>query len=191
MQNVAELLRLIHNVIRIGTISSVDHEGARCRVKVGELETNGLRWIATRAGTTLDWDPPTVGEQVVLLSPGGDLSAGVILTGLFQQAHAAPAAEAALWKRVFPDGAEIQYDHESHVADITLPGGAVLNLASDGGVNITGDVAINGNLDVTGNAHADGNVSDAVRSMVADRDIYNQHKHPETGGETEATQQQQ
>ena len=36
-----------------------------------------------RAGADREWDPPTIGEQVVLLSPSGNLAQGVVLTGLF------------------------------------------------------------------------------------------------------------
>jgi phage baseplate assembly protein V len=185
MQNVAEILRLINNLVRLGKIAEVDAQAARCRVSIGEIKTNWLRWVSARAGTTRDWDPPTVGEQVVVLAPGGDLGAAVVLTGVYQQAHSAPASEQTLWKRVFPDGAEIQYNHDSHTADITLPAGAILNLVSDGGVNITGDVSIKGNL------AANGNVSDSVRSMADDRAIYNQHDHNETGSKTKTPNQAQ
>ena len=57
--NLVELLRLIHNLIRLGTIAEVDHARARVRVQSGELLTNWLPWIEARAGTTRDWDPPT------------------------------------------------------------------------------------------------------------------------------------
>jgi phage gp45-like len=55
----------------------------------------------------------------------------------------------------------------------------------------TGGVSVEGNLTVTGDIHATGNVSDGVRSMEADRDIYNIHRHPETGSTTNVPNQQQ
>lgn len=97
MNNVAELLRLIHNLIRTGTIAEVDHAAARVRVKSGALLTDWLPWIESRAGTSRSWNPPTVGEQVMLFSPGGDPAAGLVLTGLFSNAHPTPANSADLW----------------------------------------------------------------------------------------------
>ena len=99
--NIPELLRLLHNLIRLGTIAEVDHRAARVRVKTGELLTDWLPWLEGRAGTTRDWDPPTKGEQVILFSPGGDPANGVVLCGLCSNAHPAPAEVATLWRRIF------------------------------------------------------------------------------------------
>src|SRR5690554_6174321 len=112
--DLVELLRLIHNLIRLGTIAEVDHSRARVRVQSGTLLTNWLPWIEARAGTTRTWSPPTVGEQVVVLSPGGDPAAGIVLTGLYQQAHPAPSHNANVIGRWLPDGTRVEYDHNSH-----------------------------------------------------------------------------
>lgn len=39
-------------------------------------------------------------------------------------------------------------------------------------------------VECTGDFHADGEVSDGVRALSADREIYNDHDHPETGSTT-------
>lgn len=114
MHSTAEILRLIHNLIRFGTIAEVDHAAARVRVTSGELLTAWLPWIESRAGTTRSWCPPTVGEQVIVLSPGGDLAAAVVLTGLFRAQHPAPSHSPDLFHAVFPDDASIEYDHAKH-----------------------------------------------------------------------------
>lgn len=191
MNTIPELLRLIHNLIRLGTISEIDHgelgvRPPRVRVKSGDLLTGWLPWIVVRAGTTADWDPPTVGEQVLVLSPGGDTACGIALSALYRTEHAAPSDNPDLFVRTFPDGARIQYDHKNHVADITLPPSATLNVVSDGGMNITGNVTITGSL------YATEEVSDGVRSMAADRAIFNSHNHPgDSGGTTGNPNQQQ
>lgn len=41
-----ELLRLIENVVRAGTVMAVDHGAHLCRVRSGGLETNWLLWFA-------------------------------------------------------------------------------------------------------------------------------------------------
>ncbi|MEQ5834225.1 phage baseplate assembly protein V [Marinobacter sp. NFXS9] len=138
MNTLAEAFRLINNLIRIGTIAEVDHDRARARVQAGDNLTGWQRWITLRAGTTVDWDPPTEGEQVVLISPSGDLAQAIIITGLFRQN--APSSSPDEHKRVYPDGSEITYDHVKKQL--------VANLVGKVNVNITGDATVN----VGGNA---------------------------------------
>lgn len=45
-----EIIRLITNLIRNGTLTEVDREKWLCRLKVGELETNWIDWLTLRAG---------------------------------------------------------------------------------------------------------------------------------------------
>lgn len=45
-----EIMRLITNLIRTGTVTEVDQENWLCRVKVGELEVNWINWLTLRAG---------------------------------------------------------------------------------------------------------------------------------------------
>lgn len=106
-----ELARLLHNLIRIGTVIDVDHSVAAVRVSTGELETDWLPWLETRAGQTTVWDPPTSGEQVVLLSPGGETAAGFVLRGIHSDLHPAPSYDKNKTVRVFPDKALLEYDH--------------------------------------------------------------------------------
>lgn len=48
-----EIMRLITNLIRTGTVTEVDRKNWLCRVKVGELETNWINWLTLRAGGAL------------------------------------------------------------------------------------------------------------------------------------------
>jgi len=114
-----ELSRQIANVIRLGTVVEVYHAIARCRVQSGGVLTTWLPWFSTRAGTTRDWDPPTVGEQVMLFAPSGELAAAVVLTGIYSGANAAPDISPTLHRRIYPDGAIIDYDHASHHLDVS------------------------------------------------------------------------
>jgi len=72
-EQLTEIMRLITNLIRTGTVSEVDPVNWLCRVKTGDIETNWINWLTTRAGSTRAWWKPTVGKQVVLLSLGGNL----------------------------------------------------------------------------------------------------------------------
>ena len=68
-----EIMRLITNLIRTGVVTEVDRENWLCRVKTGDLETNWINWLTLRAGKSRTWWKPSVGEQVVLFSLGGNL----------------------------------------------------------------------------------------------------------------------
>lgn len=151
MNNAAELLRLIENLIRLGAIAEVDHEHARVRVKSGQLLTGWLPWASGRAGQTRDWDPPTVGEQVIVLSPGGDTANGVAVTGLFQSAHPAPSNKPELIGRWYPDGTHVEYDHENHRLLIQCVGD--IHLEVDG--NLTAEVGGDMKANVAGVATVD------------------------------------
>lgn len=180
--NIAELLRLIHNLIRLGTIDQVDHETARVRVRSGGNLTGWLRWLSFRAGTTRDWDPPTVGEQVIIFSPGGDLSAGIVLTGLNSNAHAAPSTDPDVWLREFPDGAVVEYNHETHALKLTLPGESTMEVISKL-TTIIGDVRVNGNLFADGDFKVSGDTQfDGGSVKHQDKEIGKSHNHPIKSG---------
>ncbi|RCV89724.1 phage baseplate assembly protein V [Billgrantia montanilacus] len=164
MTNAAELLRLIHNLIRLGTVAEVDHEAVRVRVKSGGLLTGWLKWGEERAGTTRTWSPPTVGEQVILLSPGGDLSAAVILSGLNQLAHPAPSSDPNVIGRWYPDGTHVQYDHGTNTLTVDCVGDVIIKAAGVVTIDAESIHHNQGNPVVTtahichftGNAHGDG-----------------------------------
>lgn len=164
MNNVAELLRLINNLIRLGSIAEVDHAAVRVRVRIGELLTAWLPWLEARAGTTRTWSPPTVGEQVVVFSPGGDLAAAVVLTGLYQQAHPAPSNSPNVIGSWLPDGTRIEYDHEANTLTLDCVGAVHVKAAGKVTVNAESIHHNQGNPVVTtghichftGNPHGDG-----------------------------------
>lgn len=136
-----ELKRLLLNLLRKGEVIAVDHGAGKARVQTGELTTAWIPWFAFTAGETRDWLPPTIGEQVMLLCPGGDPADAVILAGFFSDDHPAPSNLASLHTRHYPDGAVMQYDHETHVLDVTLPAGATVNIVSPQAVVVQTETA--------------------------------------------------
>ena len=168
MNQLAELARLIENLVRLGTIAEVDVAKVRVRVKSGSITTNWLPWLALRAGTSKEWDPPTVGEQVVLLSPSGVLAQGVALVGLFSDANPANGDREGLHRRTYPDGAVVEYDFVAHVLRATLPAGGVTDLISTGGINIDGPINHTGDYTQTGNQHVTGTVNVSEDVIAAD-----------------------
>lgn len=175
MNNVAELLRLIENLLRFGAIAEVDHgaPGERLpavRVRSGALLTGWLPWAGGRAGTTRDWNPPTVGEQVMILSPGGDLANGVAMPSLFQLSAQPPSNDPGKIARQYPDGGLIEYDHAAQVVRINLPGR--LEITAPGGTQWIG------NINHQGDIHRQGSDTQAGGSKTHNgKNVGSDHQH--------------
>jgi len=138
------------NLIRYGTVRAVDVGRARLTVAVGNLTTKPIPWITPRAGATRTWSPPSPGEQVLVLSPGGNLGAAVALTGIFYEGHPKPSEgtdDNVLL--AFGDGAVLLYDHAAHLLKGTLPAGGRVELTAPAGFRLVGDVDVDGALHVT------------------------------------------
>lgn len=147
----AALARLLENLIRFGTIAEVGYEPPRVRVRSGNLLTAWLPWLALRAGDSKTWDPPSEGEQCILLSPSGQTANGVALVGLNSDQHPANGDRPGLHRRTYPDGAVIEYDSAAHQLRATLPDGGITHLVSPGGINITGPINHQGDYIHQGN----------------------------------------
>lgn len=188
MEENAELSRLLENICRFGSIAAVDTATARCRVESGGLTTTWLPWLALRAGADRTWWAPTVGEQVMLLCPGGNPSNGLVLMGVYSDNNPAPGNTDSL--TIFAalrDGTKLSYDHATHhlIADVSgdvsliCDGDLVATIGGDAQMSVTGDltataatatltaaditlngnVAINGNVSLTGNMAQTGSVT--------------------------------
>jgi len=110
LEELNETLRLVRNLIRIGTVTDVDLVAGKCRVLTGENTTDWLQWLSARAGATRTWFAPTVGEQVLIFSLGGELNAALVLPGIFSDNFPAPSASAEALHFAFSDGAVIEYE---------------------------------------------------------------------------------
>ncbi|MCP9760592.1 phage baseplate assembly protein V [Aquitalea sp. S1-19] len=71
--DLANFLRRIENLMRLGTIAEIDPDRTRVRVASGSPLTDWLPWLHTRAGTSRDGDPPSAGEQVMIFATAGAL----------------------------------------------------------------------------------------------------------------------
>ena len=196
-----ELERRVANVVRYGAIHDVDHARAMARVAYaddpdGSPALTGWLPLWTRmAGEDRDWRPPSEGEQVVLLSPFGELASAIILPGLNTRAFPAPDALEAKHVIEYRDGARLEYDAEEGALTFALPGdGAIVTVASDQlslergacslvmtddgitleapAVRVVGAAAFAGSVEVSGGLAIQG---DGVRH--AGRDIGKSHTH--------------
>ena len=125
-----ELRRRIDNLLRVGQVARSGHgprprAGAlrgRCRRANGlEAQTDWIPWLTQRAGADRTWWAPSVGEQVLVLAPQGDLASAVALPAVYQQSAAPPAQDPAQRVTAYRDGAVVRYDTEGHVVTLELP----------------------------------------------------------------------
>lgn len=149
MSDLNDPRRLIGNLMRLGTIESLDLAQGTARVRVGEMVTGDIPFAGARAGAVRIWSPPSIGEQVVLFCPEGDAEAGIILGALFCDAHPAPASDARHLID-FPDGTRVSYDPDAHKLSIALDGNGTAEISAPGGLTLNADVQLNGKLDATG-----------------------------------------
>lgn len=178
MNDFAALSRMLENLIRFGVIAAVQMEPPRVQVKTGALTTAWLPWLALRAGSDREWDPPTVDEQVLLFSPSGQLANGVVITGLPSDHITANGNRAGLHRRTYADGTVIEYDSVAHHLNATLVDGGTTNLISKGGINLVGDITHQGDYTQTGNQNVSGKVTVSIDVVAAGVSLV---KHPHAG----------
>lgn len=192
MTDFSKLHRLLENLIRFGVVAEVQYRPPRVKVRTGGIVTTWLPWIAGRAGADRQWDPPTTDEQVLLLSPSGQLANGIAVTGLFSDAIPANGDRPALHRRSYGDGAVVEYDSQAHHLAVTLPPGATLAVVSEGGLRIVGTITHQGDYIQQGNQQVSGSVTVSEDVVAAGVSLVS-HPHggvtkgPDPTGAPEAT----
>ncbi|RSU45829.1 phage baseplate assembly protein V [Sphingobium yanoikuyae] len=163
-------------VLRLGTIASVDLANATCTAQSGEIVTGDIPWIAQRAGSVRAWSPPSIGEQCLILAPEGDLAAALAIVGLYSDACPAPSTDPNVSLVEYPDGAIIAYDHAAHALTATLPEGGSVTIDAPGGVTIIGDTGIVGDTHIAGSLNVSGTVT-ANEDVIGGGISLKSHKH--------------
>lgn len=109
-QQLAELERRLANLVIAGLVVEVDPPNLVCRVESGGLVTGWVRWLTQRAGADREWWCPSVGEQVVLLSPHGEPNQGWVLPAGFTDSFPAPDTDPARHVVIYADGMTIIHE---------------------------------------------------------------------------------
>lgn len=137
----ADLRRRLASVVLFGTIAAADYTAATVRVKLGAITTDWLPWLTARAGGDTVWHAPEVGEQVMLISPSGDIGNGVVMPAIYSDAKPANAAAATVHRTTYADGAVVEYDRAAHEFKITTPGKVTINAAGNVTATVGGNLA--------------------------------------------------
>ncbi|MGE4169144.1 MAG: phage baseplate assembly protein V [Candidatus Margulisiibacteriota bacterium] len=186
---VSELTRRLANLIRVGIVSQIDVENARVKIVTSQIETDWLPWLTSRAGDDTSWWAPSIDEQVLILSPSGELSTGVVLPAIYSDLKPANADTSQVHRITYSDGTVIEYDKEQNKLKVDCVGSVDVIAAGDVHVeteanvsvvaegNLTAEAAsaeitaatvtINGNVTVNGTLHATGNISSDANVAAA------------------------
>lgn len=84
VRRVADLERRLNNVMIPGRVTQIDAAKGLIKVAYGidekgqDVISPWIKWGETRAGNISTWHPPTVGEQLILFSPSGEIGAHTI-----------------------------------------------------------------------------------------------------------------
>lgn len=116
--DLVDILRKVENLIRQGVVCET--QGDRVKVRSGNNVTAWLPWFTQRAGKSRTWWRPSIGEQVFILSPNGNLEQGCVLPSIYCNAQPAPSTSEDGYFTVFPDGATFEY--EPKTSSLTIKG---------------------------------------------------------------------
>lgn len=161
-KRIAEAERQAGDLVRFGIVAEVDLDAGRVVVTIGDLTSPPLPWLAGRAGDGIAWDPPSVGEQVSVLSAEADLSAGLVLAGVFSDSVLEQLGDArgrAVFFRKFSDGSTVLFDPEAAELTVELAGQGKAKVTAPGGVEFVGDLKVTGKLEVSETVQAAGEIT--------------------------------
>lgn len=156
-----DIHKLLSDLIRIGTISSVNPEEAKARVIFEDRNnqvSKELQIIFQRTIGTQDYSIPKVGEQVLCLFLANGWEEGYIIGSYYNKNIKPPANDENKRLIKFEDGTLIEYN----LGEITINAKKDVNIISAESINITAarEVIVNGNLQVNGNISASGSIID-------------------------------
>jgi phage baseplate assembly protein gpV len=120
---VARLNRLVSRQMRFGTIAKVDAEKGVARMMLSDPD-GGREFLgpwrpwAELAGATRTWRPPVAGQQMLVVSPGGDLNQSLLLPATFSNQFQAPSDKGDANRETF---GQVILDMEAGRYGITAP----------------------------------------------------------------------
>ena len=123
----AELTRMLHNMIQITAITSVDHVSRKVRVRIGGDESAELPWPADIGRNWVRWKPVRVGQQVVIACPSGDPALAVIIGDIYSNANDTPETAENLDVIEFTNGNRIEHNIDTGAITITAVGNVIVN----------------------------------------------------------------
>lgn len=117
----------INNMFREGTVKEVDYAKGVAIVDAHGVESKEVPWMEP-AGDIVEWTPPSIGQRVMLVSPGGQPGRGFLIPGGFTDSVPQPHNVGAE-KRIKIGGAQLTFSGSTLLVEI---GGSTLNFSAEG-----------------------------------------------------------
>jgi phage baseplate assembly protein V len=154
---VAELEQRVALSSRTGTVAQVNAAEGLVRLKIGDSSAGGdllSPWVpyAQTGGALKVHSPPSLGQQMALQSPSGDLAQGLAIPMGFSSANPSPSGDGAAHVITF-GGATITLN----ASGLSVVMGGVTFAISGGGVAISGGAVTHNGLNI-GSTHTHGGV---------------------------------
>ncbi len=148
LQQAGEMLA---GAIRIGVIQETDYDKCLFRVAVNDSSgdnvlTDWLPMITTRANQDITWWAYEKDEQVVVLSPSGNLTTGVILGAIYQNKFRPNQNDSDIHRVDYGDGSWFEHDRKTGDFKLYSTGSISANCEKNAVINVGGnaDIKING-----------------------------------------------
>lgn len=125
-----DIERRLQSFVNRGIVTQVDCAAARCRVQIDGLETDWLKFNAARLGNVKIWNPPSVGEQVLVISETGELETALVTSAFDYDEQPMPSANPDTIEMHCKDGAAFIYNHATHALSVSLPDDSTTKISS-------------------------------------------------------------
>lgn len=168
----AETNRALADLVRDGVVESIDLDAGKAIVRLGDILTPPCDWSMSVGDTTI-WNPPTVGQPVIIICPEGDIERAYISSSL-PSSQMAPLFMGAKVAIRFKDGSLLSYDPDASELRFELIGKAALVVPD--GLSIEADVAITGNVSLEGDLTGTGTLTGQQDVIGAGKSLKS-HKH--------------
>ena len=143
---VSALEQAISNVVRVFVIAELDEIKKKIRLEADELKTAWVDWPADNGRNFRKWKPLRVGQQMIVVSIGGDLSQALVVGEIYSDQLSAPAED--------PEIDVVKYSNGDIFERNAVTG--KIKITAAGGFELRGDVEITGKVVSTGDQLAGG-----------------------------------
>lgn len=145
---VEELERRMRGAFRQGTVAEVDPAAGTLRLKLGvgaqgDFLSGNIPYVQT-AGAVKVHNPPSVGQQMMAVSPNGDLRQAVAMPLGFSEANASPGSAGDVHKLTF-GAVTIQLSSDG----LSIASGGVSVLIDGSGLYVTGGTVEHNGTDIS------------------------------------------
>jgi phage baseplate assembly protein V len=129
-----DMQRRIANMVLVGDVTAVDTANVRVKVSTNGLVSPWIPWSQS-GGAAKEWNPPKIGQQVVMVCPSGLLESAVMVGSINSDKNPAPSGSGN--QRIIELEAGGSYVIKIGAKTLTVNDS---KLTFNGDIEVTGDV---------------------------------------------------